>query len=325
MKMMLNRTHTHTAHEQTPPAILSTTSDGRPLLRATRQKARSSMATTEELQLPMRVRYQASGAAFVTLEIAGRRTACLVDSGTQFTSVSREEVEAWGLGAQIRRCDDEYYEGTVDADVVYNEGAVDDDAGYDSDRQDAWRGDLAAGRTVARDFRFYIRECNGDALLGLDFLIGTRSVLDLDPVSPTLCVKQLAKPVTSEFEMVIAAVVNGSVLVARPDTGFSGFLALSEEDAGSLGLQTEELHERVEYRTQAGVEALALRAQGVQVEAEGKAMTGRADVWPTQRTVALGMQFLQGATFKFEETNYCVTFPEDSDVTIPEDLDIILP
>lgn len=124
--------------------------------------------------------------------------------------------------------------------------------------------------------------------------------------------------------MVIEAAVNGRDLFVTPDTGFSGFLAISEEDAESLELQTEELEERVEYATQSGLEEVALGAQGVEVEAQGKALTGDADVWPTRKTAVIGMEFLQGASITFEEEDYDVTFPE-YDVTSSEDYDVSAP
>lgn len=84
-----------------------------------RSSART-MVATKEARLPVKVGYQATGTAFVMLEVAGRRTGFMVDSGTPFTSVPRRQVEAWGLGAQIQPCDDDYYEGIVHADVVYD-------------------------------------------------------------------------------------------------------------------------------------------------------------------------------------------------------------
>lgn len=156
-------------------------------------------------------------------------------------------------------------------------------------------------------------------------MVGTRSVLDLHPEEPTLCIQRLAKPITDQFEMVIEAAVNGRDLFVTPDTGFSGFLAISEEDAESLELQTEELEERVEYATQSGLEEVALGAQGVEVEAQGKALTGDADVWPTRKTAVIGMEFLQGASITFEEEDYDVTFPEEYDVTSSEDYDVSAP
>jgi len=117
-------------------------------------------------RLSIRVDYTRSDAPFVMFVVAGKSTPFTVDTGTPFTSVNRATVESWGLADAIQPCDDEYYEGTVLADVNYD---VDD----------------TVRCTVAHSFRFYVLDCARN-LLGLDFLTATRSDLKLDLREPLL-------------------------------------------------------------------------------------------------------------------------------------------
>jgi len=195
------------------------------------------MAGTEQLPLPIKVGYKPTNAPFVFFKIAGRASAFIVDTGTPFTSVNRRCVESWGLADAIQPCDDKYYDGVVFADII-----------YDSDLCCPEPGDYTACCTIAKNFCFYIRECAHN-LLGLDFLMGTRSDLNLDINKPTLCIYQLAKPVTRDFALMMDTSINGMNTVTVADTGFCDFLSITEEERKSLGLQTEELEETYPYES----------------------------------------------------------------------------
>lgn len=191
--------------------------------------------SSELLRLPLKVSFS-SGLPCVSFVIESQPTVFIVDTGTPFTSVNSKTVESWGLTDAIQPGNSSYYQGVVYADVT-----------YDSEQCRPEPGDSTACLTVAKKFRFRVLECSVN-LLGLDFLVGTRSDLRLDK-KPSLCVHQLAKPVAAHYSLRMVISVNGRDAEAMPDTACSGLMNLTNKMSKSLGLKPEKMNKPVTIET----------------------------------------------------------------------------
>lgn len=187
-------------------------------------------------------------------------------------------MRAWGLA--IEPCADPNYLGAATADVVY--AAPGSRKGY----------------VLAEAFRFLVQDCPN--LLGLDFLVSGRCVLDLDPLSPRLLVPWQARAGAAPDGLLCVVALDGGPVEACIDTGFSNLLATPRADAQTLGLRLEE--NPVKYVTQAGLATLTHVARGVAVAAFGKQVVGDAVVHDLDGVdLLVGMAFLKGARIRFGE------------------------
>lgn len=215
----------------------------------------------------------------------------MVDTGTPFTSIQPEIVKRLNLMDSIQPCEeDDYYEGLVKVDVCA----------------------YPTNELIAEDFCFYIREDSSN-MLGLDFLMSSFSLLDLDPEEPKLHLRQMAKNMEDQ-ELCHDVLINGIETEAMLDTGFCGFVSVTPEGAERLELTVDKVDEPVSYDTQEGMVEVEYQAEDVTLEGFGREMTGTADVDEFIIDVLVGMEFLLGAKIQFQEFgSFELTFPPRSD------------